>query len=75
MEGLHGRFAIRKVQVSLAVDDEKLAYAYEKMVKAGITKVCIHKGLLPADYQREWQEPGNMAKSTISAKLPKTGRN
>lgn len=34
------------------LDDEKLAYpAYEKMVKAGITKVCIHKGLLPADYR------------------------
>jgi uncharacterized protein len=35
------------------MDDEKLMYpAYEKMVKAGITTVCIHKGLLPDDYQR-----------------------
>ena len=29
------------------LDDEKLVYpAYEKMVKAGITNVCIHKGLI-----------------------------
>lgn len=35
------------------MDDQKLMYpAYEKMVKAGITTVCIHKGLLPDDYQR-----------------------
>lgn len=34
------------------LDDEKLAYpAYEKMVKAGITTVCIHKGLLPSRYR------------------------
>jgi len=26
---------------------------YEKIVKAGITTVCIHKGLLPADYEKE----------------------
>jgi hypothetical protein len=30
------------------LDDEKLVYPfYEKAVKAGITTVCIHKGLLP----------------------------
>lgn len=35
------------------LDDEKLLYpAYEKMVKAGIRNVCIHKGLLPADYKK-----------------------
>ena len=35
------------------MDDEKLMYpAYEKMVKSGIRTVCIHKGLLPDDYQR-----------------------
>ena len=33
------------------LDDEQLMYpVYEKMVKAGITTICIHKGLLPADY-------------------------
>ena len=37
------------------LDDEKLAYPfYEKIVKAGITTVCIHKGLLPADYEKSW---------------------
>jgi uncharacterized protein len=35
------------------LDDEKLVYpAYERMVKAGITTVCIHKGLLPANYRQ-----------------------
>ncbi len=30
------------------LDDEKLMYpAYERMVKAGVRNVCIHKGLLP----------------------------
>ncbi|WP_421785659.1 amidohydrolase family protein [Hyphobacterium sp.] len=33
------------------LDDEELVYpAYERMVEAGITNVCIHKGLMPADY-------------------------
>jgi hypothetical protein len=33
------------------LDDEKLMYPfYEKAVKAGITTICIHKGLLPKDY-------------------------
>ncbi len=42
------------------MDDEDLVYpAYEKMVKAGITTVCIHKGLLPSNYRQRmastWQ--------------------
>jgi predicted TIM-barrel fold metal-dependent hydrolase len=45
------------------LDDEKLVYpAYEKMQKAGIINVCIHKGLLPSDYKeqfrRTWQYAG-----------------
>jgi uncharacterized protein len=33
------------------MDDEREMYPfYEKAIKAGITTVCIHKGLLPADY-------------------------
>ena len=33
------------------LDDEQVMYPfYEKAVKAGITTICIHKGLLPADY-------------------------
>jgi len=35
------------------LDDEALMYPfYEKAVKAGITTICIHKGLLPADYEQ-----------------------
>jgi predicted TIM-barrel fold metal-dependent hydrolase len=34
------------------MDDEKLVYpAYEKMVKSGVRIVCVHKGLMPADYE------------------------
>jgi predicted TIM-barrel fold metal-dependent hydrolase len=33
------------------LDDEKLVYPfYEKIQKAGITTVCVHKGLVPRDY-------------------------
>jgi uncharacterized protein len=39
------------------LDDEKLMYPfYEKIVKAGIPTVCIHKGLLPADYEKSLPE-------------------
>jgi hypothetical protein len=35
------------------LDDEKLVYpAYEKMERAGIQNVCIHKGLLPSGYRQ-----------------------
>jgi hypothetical protein len=40
------------------LDDEKLAYpAYEKAEKYDIRTICIHKGLLPADYKsfKNWQ--------------------
>ncbi len=34
------------------LDDEELVYPfYEKIIKAGIKTVCIHKGLLPRDYE------------------------
>jgi predicted TIM-barrel fold metal-dependent hydrolase len=47
------------------LDDEKLTYPfYEKIVKAGITTVCIHKGLLPADYEKSW--PGVWEYATVS---------
>ncbi|MEO8627362.1 MAG: amidohydrolase, partial [Betaproteobacteria bacterium] len=37
------------------LDDEKLVYPfYEKAVKSGITTICIHKGLLPLDYEKSW---------------------
>ena len=35
------------------LDDETVMYPfYEKAVKAGITTICIHKGLLPPDYEK-----------------------
>ena len=37
------------------LDDERLMYPfYEKAVKAGITTLCIHKGLLPPDYEKSF---------------------
>ncbi len=46
------------------LDDEKLMYPfYEKAVKSGITTVCIHKGLLPADYEKTW--PGVWEYATV----------
>src|SRR5215208_5381478 len=35
------------------LDDEQVMYPfYEKAVKAGIKTICIHKGLLPQDYEK-----------------------
>jgi predicted TIM-barrel fold metal-dependent hydrolase len=37
------------------LDDEKLVYpAYEKFLKAGIKKVCIHKGLFPPSVEKQF---------------------
>jgi predicted TIM-barrel fold metal-dependent hydrolase len=39
------------------LDDEELMYPfYEKAVKAGITNISIHKGLMPADYEQSWKD-------------------
>ncbi len=39
------------------MDDEKLVYpAYEKMMKAGIRVVCVHKGLMPHDAEQKTPE-------------------
>ncbi len=39
------------------LDDEKRVYPfYEKAVKSGITNICIHKGLMPADYRTSWPD-------------------
>ncbi len=39
------------------LDDEELMYPfYEKADKAGIRTMCIHKGLMPADYRDSWPE-------------------
>ena len=37
------------------MDDEKVAYkGYEKMVKAGIKNVCVHKGLFPPSLEKKF---------------------
>ncbi len=44
-----------KTKYPFFLDDEKLMYPfYEKAVKAGIRNLCIHKGLMPADYEQSW---------------------
>jgi predicted TIM-barrel fold metal-dependent hydrolase len=54
------------------LDDEKEVYPfYERAVKAGITTVCIHKGLLPADYERSM--PGVWRYATVDD-LPKAAK-
>jgi len=54
------------------LDDEKLVYPfYERAVKSGITTVCIHKGLLPADYQTSW--PAAWEYATVKD-LPKAAK-
>jgi len=38
------------------LDDEELMYPfYEKIVDAGINTICLHKGLMPADYEQTWE--------------------
>jgi len=44
-----------KTKYPWRLDDEKLVYPfYEKAVAAGINTICIHKGLMPADYEQSW---------------------
>ncbi|MBW2426752.1 MAG: amidohydrolase family protein [Deltaproteobacteria bacterium] len=39
------------------LDDEKLVYPFfEKIQKAGINRVCIHKGLIPRDYEKSMKD-------------------
>jgi len=53
-----------KQQSYWRLDDQQLMYPfYEKIVKSGITTVCIHKGLLPADYEKSW--PGVWEYNTV----------
>jgi hypothetical protein len=53
-----------KQQSYWRLDDDKLMYPfYEKISKAGINTICIHKGLLPADYEKSW--PGVWEYNTV----------
>ena len=54
------------------LDDEKLMYPfYEKVVKAGVTNLAIHKGLLPADYEKSWPNVWQHATAWDIAKAAK----
>jgi predicted TIM-barrel fold metal-dependent hydrolase len=45
-----------QLQSQWRLDDEKRVYPfYEKILKAGINTVCIHKGLMPADFETSWE--------------------
>ena len=55
------------------LDDEKEVYPfYEKVVKAGITTVCVHKGLLPIDYEKAI--PGGAWQYATVDDLPKAAK-
>jgi predicted TIM-barrel fold metal-dependent hydrolase len=46
-----------KKKTNWRMDDEKLVYPlYEAMLKRGINTLCIHKGLMPADYMTSWAD-------------------
>jgi hypothetical protein len=46
-----------KKKTNWRMDDEKLVYPlYEAMLKRGINTICIHKGLMPADYMTSWAD-------------------
>lgn len=54
-----------KKQSQWRLDDEELVYPfYEKIIRTGINTVCIHKGLMPADYRTSW--PGLWEHATVS---------
>jgi predicted TIM-barrel fold metal-dependent hydrolase len=55
------------------LDDEQLMYPfYEKATKAGITTICIHKGLMPADYEQSI--PGGAWRYADVEDLPKAAK-
>jgi uncharacterized protein len=55
------------------LDDEKVMYPfYEKVVRSGITNICIHKGLLPKDY--ETSIPGGAWKYATVDDVPKAAK-
>ena len=58
------------------MDDEKVAYkGYEKMVKAGIKNVCVHKGLFPpGDREAVSRTCAASPTSPTSARRQRTGR-
>ena len=57
------------------LDDDKLMYPfYEKISKAGINTVCIHKGLLPPTTRSRGRGCGSTTRCGTWARRPRTGR-
>jgi hypothetical protein len=54
------------------LDDEKLMYPfYEKAIKSGINTICIHKGLMPRDYEKAFAGTWESATVTDLGKAAK----
>ena len=54
------------------LDDEKLMYPfYERTLKAGLRNVCIHKGLLPSNYEESFRDTWRYATVEDVAKAAK----
>src|SRR3954447_14590934 len=65
--------SVKNTRYPWRLDDETLMYPfYEKAVKAGITTICIHKGLLPRDY--ETSIPGGAWRFAAVEDLPKAAK-
>ncbi len=61
-----------KTKYPFWLDDEKLLYPfYDKAVQAGIRTICIHKGLMPADYAQSW---ANVWQYQTPRDLPKAAK-
>jgi predicted TIM-barrel fold metal-dependent hydrolase len=64
--------AVKTTRYPWRLDDETLMYPfYEKAVRAGITNICIHKGLMPKDY--ETSLPGVWRYATVDD-VPKAAK-
>ena len=57
------------------MDDEKVTYlGYEKMQKAGVKNVCVHKGLFPPSLDARFQSSAHTRTYATWEKRPRTGR-
>ena len=64
-----------KTKYPFWLDDEKLMYPfYEKIDRAGIWTMCIHKGLMPADYEQSRSACGSTRRRVTCSRPPRIGR-
>jgi hypothetical protein len=60
----------------MRMDDEKVAYkGYEKMVKAGIKNVCVHKGLFAPGLEKQSRTCAVLPMWPTWVRRRRTGRN